>query len=811
MQKLSLNGKWVLYDAETEEKYIATVPGDINYDMYVNKNLPYIYRDENFKLYNFAEKDYYYEKEFELSEKLLGYESAIICFYGIDVFSEIYINGQYIGKTDDAFLGYKFNIKDHIVAGKNVLRVKMLSTMRYYNSADASKYEVLFAQNRLFIRKPQCHFGWDWAPKLVAYGIYRDVEIRFDNGKRIDNVSYITENDGNLRIFTNLENDKAYNDFSEDEELSYRIYNDGKEILNLKKRVREIRNCVNVFIPKVKLWWPNGYGEQNIYRLEVTLYSGGEAMSVVETNLAFRSIRLLEKAYSEDITSFAFEINGVKIFGKGSNWVPLDCLTGTITDEKYDKAVFLAKEANMNMLRVWGGGLYESDAFYDACDRYGIMVWQDSMLACSEIPDDDEFAKTLMRELKYNVIRIRNHPSLLCITGGNERIVKDKSKNEENGRIVNYYLRGVANALAPSVPYFYQSPHGYASSDNECNSGDCHKSAFDRTNGENIGEFRETLAAFETNFTSECTSLGPATEKTYRKMFSPEKLWPITEIWTYRHSRNPYGKFDIPFIDKIILFAERLYGKTENLKDFCKKGMEVHAKMLGAEIDFHRISKRNAGVMNWMFSDIWPTGNWSLIDYYLERKAAYYAAKRSFAPVRPVFAYVGEGSTQLTLSNNTKNEVVFDLVYGERYYVGGTVWSKKLLGIKAVATENLPIEQLKETREKGTYFFAEMQSGELKEETVYNPNIWDVPDCAPKYTYKINSKKLDNGETVTEIRFFAESYVKTVSIEYEYDDFVIYSDNYFDMQPNSVKTVTILSRKPLNIDKINISSFKEAN
>lgn len=809
MIKLNLNGKFDLIDLETNERFNSTVPGDINYDMYINKNLPHYYIDENYKSYKFAEKDFIYEKKFNVSKEMIKYESVNIIFYGIDTYSEIYLNGNLVGNTDNAFISYKFSIKDFIVEGDNILQVKMLSTMERYNNAN-NDYKVLFGKNRLFIRRPQCHFGWDWAPELVAYGIYRDVEIVFDNGKRIGDISYHSENDGNIRVFARLENDYAWNAFDDGDEILYEIYDGQQKVVQTTKKVNEVKNFVNLFVPNVKLWWPNGYGEQNLYNLKVTLLSNGDAIDSQVFNFGFRNIKVCNEPIDEDNCSFYFEVNGVKIYGKGSNWVPIDCLTGTITDEKYDKAVFLAKEANMNMLRVWGGGLYESDCFYNACDKYGIMVWQDCMIACSEIPQDNvEFEKTLIKELEDNVVRLRNHPSLLCFTGGNERIKSDKCKNSKYSRVEEFYLRGVANALAPDIPYFYQSPQGYLSSDNEITSGDCHKSVYDCITTENIENARGIITAFETNFNSECTSLGPTIEKTYKKMFTDCNPCKDRDKWIDRHSRNPYAKVDIPFFDKIVLFSEKVYGKISSISDFCIKGMDVHAEFLRLETDYRRMSKRNNGMMNWMFSDIWPTGNWSLVDYYLERKSVYYTAKRSFEPLTPVIAYTVEKVTQFAISNHTKEKVIVELIYGERYYDGVDVWTKTVSGLELEPLTDIVIDKVNLKNGKETYCFVEMKVGEIKKEVLYTPYIWAVPTSKPQYSYKIESAIHRDGEIITPIKIKSKNYVKSIFIDYIDDDYIIFNDNYFDMQANSEKMVYITSDKPLNIDKIKISSFKE--
>ena len=809
MRKISLNGQWELFEAETGVKYSAQVPGDINYDMYINKDMPPMYVDENYKLYRFAEKDFTYKKEFLLSEKDISYKHIYLVFKGIDTYAEIYVNDTFVAKTDNAFIGYKFDIKEFAKEGSNVVTVKMFATMGYYNDANVDGYSALFTQKRILLRRPQCHYGWDWAPELVGYGIYQDVDIVLQADKRIENIYYLTENNGNLRIFANLENDSGYRDFTAEDTLLYELFYQNEKVISVKKTVEEIKNFINVKVPNVKLWWPNGYGEQHLYKLKVSLFRQGELLDQKQTNVGFRTVKVLEEPYSEDETTFAFEVNGVKIFGKGSNWVPLDSCTGVIADEKYDKAVLLAKEANMNMLRVWGGGIYEKDIFYEACDKYGILVWQDCMISCAEIPDDiEEHRKAVMEEWKYNILRLRNHPSLLCWTGGNERIKWDGNRKCKGDDLVDVYLRGIVGAYDAKTPYFDQSPHGYNSKDNDLKSGDCHKSAFDIITTENIFDYRKLLATFHTNFNSECTSLGPTVEKSYRKMFTAENQWPRTEMWTYRHSRNPYAKVDVPFIDKIFRYGECVYGKMESLSDFCQKGMAVHAKFFGSEIDYHRSSERNAGVMNWMYSDIWPTGNWSLVDYYLERKAAYYAAKRSFEPIVPIFAYEGDGKTRLVISNHTPDAIKVDIEYGERDYAGNCIWRREEKGIDVAGASNRKVTYLPDA-EENRYYYAIITVGGMVVERIYQPNIWATFPVEGEYHYDIETAQMADGKWITHIHFTADTFIQMMSIEYEQDDFIRISDNYFDMQANSKKTIKIISDKPIELKYLRIKKFKE--
>ncbi len=807
MRKISLNGQWKLFDVETGAEYVAQVPGDINYDMYLNKDMPPMYVDENYKLYRFAEKDFTYQKTFVLSEEDLAYEHVYLVFQGIDTYAEIYVNDSLVGKTDNAFIGYKFDVKEFAKIGENTLTVKMQATMKYYNAANVDGYKALFTQKRILLRRPQCHYGWDWAPELVGYGIYQDVDILLQTDKRIDNIYYLTENNGNLRIFAELENDNGYKSFTAEDSLLYELFYQGEKIISVKKTVEEIKNFINVKVPNVKLWWPNGYGEQNLYQLTVSLYRNGEKIDSKQTNVGFRTVKVLEEAYSEDETTFAFEVNGVKIYGKGSNWVPLDSCTGIIPDEKYDKAVLLAKDANMNMLRVWGGGLYEKDVFFEVCDKYGIFVWQDCMISCAEIPEDvEEHRNAVMEEWKYNVLRLRNHPSLLCWTGGNEREKWDGNRKCRGEDLVNVYLRGIVGAYDAKTPYFNQSPHSYTSKDNDLRSGDCHKSAFDMITTENIFGYREWLATFHTNFNSECTSLGPTVEKSYRKMFTPENQWPRTDMWVYRHSRNPYARVDVPFIEKIVRYGECVYGKMESLADFCKKGMLVHAKFFGSEIDYHRSTDRNAGVMNWMYSDIWPTGNWSLVDYYLERKAAYYAAKRAFEPIAPIFAYEASGKTRLVVSNHTPQDVQVSLEYGAKKYDGIILWQKEEKNLQVAAASNNKVDYLPATVENG-YYYAILTVGDKKVECIYQPKVWDVSPIKAQYTYEIKEERIEQGKWKTTISVDADTYVQMLSIEYWGDEFIQISDNYFDMQAKTKKEVHVFSEQQLNLEKIKITNF----
>ena len=332
---------------------------------------------------------------------------------------------------------------------------------------------------------------------MPGYGIYKAVWLSSVNKHRMEDVSCRSYTDGNVQVNVELNYDtKPMRDYygkiieevdedSLDMVLRYRVATKPNEELTIdnsityEQQVKHKKNFANFQIPDPEPWWPSGYGEQPMYSYKVELLRNNEVLDCKEGRFAIREVCLSKKPVAEDRLECKFIVNGVPVFAKGSNWVPMECFLGEVTREKYEKLLTLGKLGNFNMLRVWGGGVYEDDAFYEMCDKLGIMVWQDMMFACADIPEDrSDFVENVKKEIVYQIKRLRNHPSIVLWSGGNEKVGTLCKQPSHGDYFMAVVLRGLITNLDESRPYVKQSPFGMNDLGNEITSGDSHTSSF---------------------------------------------------------------------------------------------------------------------------------------------------------------------------------------------------------------------------------------------------------------------------------------------------------------------------------------------
>ncbi|MBQ9713717.1 MAG: hypothetical protein IJV83_00155 [Clostridia bacterium] len=800
----TLKDGWIVY--HEGKKLAAKVPGDVTLDLYYNGLIADPYYGINHREQHWiTHSDFLYENEFSLPEEILNSEEILLEFDGIDTFAEIYLNDQLLGYCDNMFLQYVYSVKDLVKAGKNILRVKLLSTTKKMDEIDDRGYFGTFNVKRLFIRKAQCHFGWDWAPDMPGYGIWGDVRLKGVSKNRMVDVSYTAYNDGSVSLFAELNysirpqvdfNGKTireHNKACENDMLRYTVAIRPDEALSAENstvyeyKITGRKNFANVRIENPQLWWPLGYGEHPLYAYKVELIRNGETVDERCGNLAFRTVELSQRPVDETTMGYKFLINGKEVFVKGSNWVPAECFTGAIQDEKYDRLTDQAVAGNFNMLRVWGGGIYEKDIFYDLCDKKGLMVWQDLMLACADIPEDDvAFVENMKKEVEYQIKRLRNHPSIVYWCGGNEKTGTYGLQICHGDYFVDVVLRGLVTNLDNSRPYARQSPCALTDIGNDKTSGESHAGSFEAALEAGIENYRECVSGTDVPFISECAIMGPCSLESLSKIFPEDKLWPMNEYWDDRLMDNPYASILMTFAKRENYYATALYGESENAGQFIAKAMTVHAEALRAEIEYARANKlRCGGFMNWMYSEIWPSATWSVIDYYCEPKQAYYQMKKSYAPILLTFVQKKGGKTWLTVVNDTANAFETEVEYGVKTLDGKTVWVEKAT-LSVSANGVAQTEVCGDIAQENSYLYAECVVGGEKLVNVYSYDMWHTCNFASDYTYVV--KETEKGLAVT---LKAGAFAKAVTLRLPNNCNYDYSDNYFDMQAGEEKTVYV--------------------
>ncbi|MBQ4099437.1 MAG: glycoside hydrolase family 2 protein [Clostridia bacterium] len=743
-----------------------------------------------------------YESVFDLPKEICGKKRINLCFDGVDTLAEITLNGVEIGKTDNMFLQYSYGVKDILKEKDNVLQVKFLSaTEDIRKKNDGKNYRALFTQDRLWIRKAQCHWGWDWAPCLPGIGIWLPVYLQADDGVLINHVKVSSDVQGNVSFFVTLYNNGNHLFENEDEKYKIKIEIDGRKVYHT---VSGLINVINVKIENPKLWWPNGYGEQNLYPYSVELEKDGNKVDEKGGEIGIRQILLEQKPIDQNRIGFAVKVNGRKIFCKGSNWVPISSMTGAIEDSSYQTLLQSAKDCNYNMLRVWGGGVYEKDIFYNLCDRLGIMVWQDFMFSCSAIPAHISDVKdSFLKEAEYQIKRLQNHPSIVLWCGGNEYMPHvNGSFYTEGNYLIRVILRGLCSELDGDRVYVHNSPVGLDDDEWHFTNGDAHLSCMDEVfNKEKINSFRRVISSRTSNFISESAHLGPTRLRSIRKFIPKEEIWPTGDSWEYHFLKNPYSPIKATCLDKEKFFASQLFGDYDTVEGFLKKAMLAHAEFMRAEMDFARSTPYCRGFMNWMYNDIWGCGTWSVIDYYGEKKPVYYAMKRCFAPVYIPVCEMQSG-IRASVVNDTKTMLDGELICKSKTLDGEVLSEKKFCvsvekdGVFSVDLENSDCDYTS---------FEYYADGKSLAKTIYFPKLWKDK----KFVTNIKWDVVEKDENTYLVTVKANDFARSVFIDLKDNDGVSYSDNFFDMEKGDCVVVTVKSKKKLEKDDFSVKTFAD--
>ena len=800
MNRLLLSGKWILTNGKICVE--GHVPGDITNDLYLAGVVQSPYYGENYKdCLWVTQEDWSYERNF-LLEKLPDDENVYIRLEGVDTFAEVFLNGISIGITDNMHMEYRFPVKNYLKVGENVITVQMKNVYDRLGKEEQTKYDSIFCNNRIFIRKAQCHFGWDWAPQFPGYGIYRDISLVSEPAYALQTTNVTADIDGSV-TFRLAFGEKF------DGEIEVEIFDGENSVATAVRKVSCKKFLINLFVEDPKLWWPNGYGEQALYTYVVRMRKNGREENYTGS-FGFRKIELERKPIDRDNISFGFKINGKKIFCRGSNWIPAECMTGTLTDEKYFTLLQAAKDANINMLRVWGGGIYEKDCFYDYCDRMGIMIWQDFMFACSEIPEDQkEFVDKITDEAVFQVQRLKNHPCLTYFCGENE-IRGAFAPVEERYSVftLHYLLRGITEELCPEIPYERTSPYCFADVENDVSEGDCHNNlsevclfdasfkGFDEFTYDEQKEWnclRERIKNYEryiegtiSNFSSECAVLGICNYESLVKFAPEDALTLDSKFLEDRFLGNPYTYVMPTFFERQKKISAAMYGEAKNFKDFVKKMNKAQLDIMKTEIIYSRVNGRSNGFLNWMYNDIWPTGTWSVIDYYLSKKPVYYEMRRSFASLVSEIIRIGD-KYYLCCINDGNTDISVQADIGLKEYSGKTLITKELTcTVKAGGFEK--IEMPVETA-KGDYLYAKGRMQDREFSTTYDLGRYRETSFVPEYSVKELER---NGNRIT-VEITARTFVPCVKI-YAGEKAEL-SDNYFDMDAGEIRIITIYGKE----------------
>lgn len=665
MKRLTLNGEWLMKNTDDAEWIKAKVPGSVFSDLLAAGKIedPF-YRDNEEKAIDTARFDYEYEREFTITDDLLSMDKVVLKCMGLDTLSEIRINDRLLAETNNMHRIYEFDLKDYIKCGSNKIHVLFKSPVKYIERKH--KEDPIWgtpdaAPGFPHIRKAHFMFGWDWGPQIPDSGIWRDIEIQGFKTAKIKDV-YITqlhrENKVTLNIRTTLE---RYND----KEITVQFVitdPEGKETVKTVPHNACVLNT-QIDIENPKLWWPNGYGSQHLYSIHARLMEGGEELDIKTYSIGLRTMRVRQEKdrWGE---SFEFEVNGVSIFAMGADYIPEDSLLMRCNPKRTERLIKDCKDANFNSIRVWGGGIYPEDYFYDLCDKYGLVVWQDFMFACAAYRMTDEFTENIVKEAEDNIRRIRHHASLGLWCGNNEMeegwaswdFPKSAKLRRDYIKQFEIILPETAKREDPNTFYWPSSPSsggGFEDPNNE-NIGDVHY--WEVWHGiKPFTEYRKYCFRFASEFGFQSfPSL-----KTVEYFTLPEDR----NIFSYvmeRHQKNKAANGRILFY----LSQTFKYPKNFDCLLYASQVLQAEAIRYGVE-HWRRNRGRCMGAIYWQLNDCWPVASWSSIDYFGRWKALHYYAKRFFAPV--LLSACEEGSiVELHVTNETmknmKGKIIWKLI-----------------------------------------------------------------------------------------------------------------------------------------------------
>lgn len=654
--KQEINQGWTFKQVRGNNWYPATVPGVVQTDLMDNK----IIEDPFFRLNERAiqwvdKEDWEYKTTLNISPEVFDKDHIELDFKGLDTYADVYLNDSCILKADNMFREWQVNVKDLLKKDGNELRIYFNSPIKVdLPKVDTLPYPVESGNDQsenggvfdkkvsVFARKAGYHYGWDWGPRIVTMGIWRPVYLIGWNNARIDNVQYIQEKVDAKKAHIKT---RVQVTADQDGEATLAIQADG--IKNTWTKTASVKKGINLIetdliVNNPKLWWSNGLGEAHLYPFTATVSMNGQVADAQTTRLGLRSLRVVNEKDADGHT-FYFELNGVKVFAKGANYIPQDNFLPRVTPERYEKTIMDAVNANMNMLRVWGGGIYENDLFYDLCDQHGILVWQDFMFACSIYPTDAAMLENIRQEAIDNVVRLRNHPCIAIWCGNNEihtaffnwgwmpklkKLGVWDQVRKEYKEVFHELLPEVVKEYDPKAFYLPSSPYG-GDPDAKCESGKPNWNPNGDAHYWGVWQGVDSVSHFNkirARFFSEYGFQSFPEYQSVLKYAPEERDHNIYSDVMMAHQRG--GQIANSRIEQITLaeyrqpkdFKSTLYMSILLQGDAIKTAMEAHRRMM----------PYNMGSLFWQHNDCWPVASWSSRDYYGRWKAQHYFAKKAF-------------------------------------------------------------------------------------------------------------------------------------------------------------------------------------
>ncbi len=724
-----------------------------------------------------------FESQLTIDEAVMNKEHIELVFLGLDTLCSIFVNGKLLAKTKNMHRRYIFDIKKLISVGKNQIRLEFDSPVEYFKEMNSKHFLQTNGDTipgAIHLRKALYMSGWDWGPTLPDMGIFRPVIIDAYDEDKIENI-FVRQEHKSGEVILDIEVETRHNT-----DCDLLVCIDGKEL-----KLNKDKKCT-VKIENPKLWWVRGYGEQSLYEITAKMIKKCGDVDEKTQKIGLRTLTVSTEK-DETGSEFCFVLNGIKIFAMGANYVPQDNLISRINPLRTEELIKIALDANFNCLRVWGGGYYPEDEFYDLCDKYGLLVWQDSMVACCNIWLSDEMKEELEEELIYNLKRLRHHPSLGMWCGNNEMeeaIMYWDDYGRDDPGVKADYLRlyeGIFPELvekyAPQTFYWQASPSsGGGFDDPRCVSrGDAH--FWEVWHGNKpFTEYRK----HKFRFCSEYGFESYPSMKTIRTFCEPRDMNCFSRVME-NHQKSKSGNAKI-----LMYLAETyLYPISFETLVYASQLLQADAIKYGVE-HFRRHRGYTMGSIYWQFNDCWPVASWSSVDSFGRYKALHYAAKKFYAPVS-MGLFLENG----TLTVNVSNEAVEDLIGSVKVRFSDTSFNilkeiEKKITVSALTSRDVVSVDATYTNKYGEYMYAELYDKEGK--LIMRQTELFVP---PKFfewkkpSFKVDVRECEDGAVLT---ISTDTLAKGVYIDFDDCDPSL-SSNFFDLVNGEKYTVYIKTDK----------------
>ena len=813
----NLHEGWKFRQARLTNWYPATVPGVVHTDLLQNK----IIEDPFFRLNErglqwIDKEDWVYETCFTLAADMMRKENMELVFEGLDTYADVYLNDECILKANNMFRRWSIPVRQYIREENNILKVYFHSPVKidvpkwdalpyqYPASNDQSENGGLFNKKiSIFARKAGYHYGWDWGPRLVTSGIWRPVYIRAWSDLRINDVFIEQKEVGAGRAViaghVELDADKDMNGVlvTITDEVTGRVL--GEWQADLKRGTNRV--TVDFVLHKPKLWWSNGLGEPFLYRFRTDIIAGGELLDSKTERVGIRSLKVVHQP-DKDGHTFYIELNGRPVFAKGANYIPLDNFLPRVTPENYKRTILDAAGVNMNMLRVWGGGIYENDVFYDLCDEHGIMIWQDFMFACSMYPAEGALLDNIHQEAVDNVKRLRNHACIALWCGNNEcqdawlgwgwkREIERQNKEYADKIWAQYRqqyhvtLPGVVREYAPGTFYWPSSPFAFEGEMSGTTDGDRHYWS--------VWHGKAPISDYDSEKSRFFSEYG---FQSFPEFESVKRYAPYPEDWDIRsevmmsHQRG--GDHANGLIETYLLNE---YKKPRDFRAFLYMNHVLQGDAIKTAIESHRRQMPyNMGTLFWQHNDCWPVASWASRDYYGRWKAQHYYVRKAYDDI--LISPVVEGDDLKVYAVSDRLENTSGRLQLQVCQFDGTVvhhWGKSvgISGNDSRVCFSAPLAKLLEGANRGTVYVRVDYTD--KSGRVYHNNycLGKQKDMDyPKVDLQTEVRSIEGGYEVT---VSADKFARAVCLSVA-DNESVYSDNYFDVQPKSSVQVQVRTR-----------------